>query len=78
MNMEDFEIGQDFYYYTILCRCTDKGTRTVSSIMLNKDDESWYNGPPYAISEHLLDENDRVCCSKTLEEAKERWGGMNG
>jgi len=43
-------------------RCTDIGTRTISAIKLSKKDTSWYNGPPYAVSEHCLDEYDLPAC----------------
>jgi hypothetical protein len=74
MKLEDFEIGKEFYRYNILCRCTDIGTRTVAYIILDKDDESWYNGPPYAIVEHLADEYDMHVCFVTLEDYLEAYG----
>ena len=46
-------------------RCTDVGTRTIIAIKLDKDDDSWYNGPPYAIVEHCFDENDIKGCFPT-------------
>jgi len=27
------------------------------------DDPSWYNGPPYAVSEHCFDEYDQQGCT---------------
>ena len=46
--------------------CTDIGTRTVAAICLEdipKDDPSWRNGPPYAVAEQVIDENDLTACS---------------
>lgn len=43
-------------------RCTDIGTRTVCAIKLDAPDDSWYRGPPYAVAEMCLDENDLKAC----------------
>ena len=51
MTYEDFCIGAEFYTETGRWLCTDKGTRVIVAIHLDKDDESWYNGPPYAVAE---------------------------
>lgn len=38
-----------------LWRCTDKGGSCVVAIQLDhEDDPSWYNGPPYAVTEELF------------------------
>ena len=29
------------------------------------DDPSWLNGPPYAVAEHIFDEDSIECCSHT-------------
>lgn len=39
-------------------RVTDVGTRTVIAIKLDMKDQSWYNGPPYAVTETVFDEDD--------------------
>ena len=44
-------------------RCTDVGRRTVCAIKLEAPDSSWFNGPPYAVAEHCLDEHDQVACA---------------
>jgi hypothetical protein len=32
------------------------------------DDPSWFNGPPYAVAEHVFDEDDIVVCSRAPED----------
>jgi len=51
-------IGLEFYTATKRWRCTDMGSRTIIAIALDAPDESWYNGPPYAVSEIVFDEYD--------------------
>ncbi len=42
---------------------TDMGLRTIIAIKLNhEDDLTWYEGPPYAVLEYVLDENDLQGC----------------
>ncbi len=62
MKKEDFKIGQEFFTDTGKWRCTDIGTRTIVAIKLDKDDKSWYNGPPYAVAEEVFDEYDFEGC----------------
>ena len=69
MKHSDFKIGLEFYTATGKWRCTDIGTRTVIVIALDRDDPSWYNGPPYAVEEVVFDENDFAGCS--IEPTKE-------
>lgn len=38
-------------------RCTDVGSRTICAIKL-EGDPSWWSGPPYAVAEHVFDEDD--------------------
>lgn len=56
MKISDFYIGLEFMNSAQSFRCTDVGTRTVSAIALDKDDERWYVGPPYMVEERLFDE----------------------
>lgn len=65
MTRSGFHIGLEFY-----CggkqrwRCTDVGTRVIVAIMLeHEDNKSWYNGPPYAVSESVFDEYSIMGCS---------------
>ena len=59
MKHSDFKIGREFLTETGRWRCTDVGKRTISAIRLDHDDDpSWYNGPPYAVAEHVFDEYD--------------------
>ncbi len=53
MKHSDFLIGRDFQCGPRRWRCTDIGTRVIIAVMLDhdKDDQSWYNGPPYALLE---------------------------
>lgn len=51
-------------------RCTDIGSRTIIAIEIEEErDESWYNGPPYAVVEQVFDEYDLGGLYSTLEEA---------
>lgn len=52
------KIGDEFETETGKWRVTDIGTRTIIAIKLDKDDDSWYNGPPYAVAEYAFDEDD--------------------
>jgi|TARA_B110000977_G_scaffold199764_1_gene288131 hypothetical protein len=54
----DFEIGDEFTTATGTWRCTDVGSRTMIAIKISGyDDPSWFNGPPYAVVEHVFDED---------------------
>lgn len=68
MRKEDFKIGVEFFTATGKWRCTDVGTRVVVAIKLDKEDKSWYNGPPYAVAESVFDEYDMEGCSLDQEE----------
>lgn len=63
MIKEEFQIGLEFYTATGKWRCTDIGTRMIVAIKLDQTDESWYNGPPYAVVESVFDEYDFGGCS---------------
>jgi hypothetical protein len=47
-------------------RCTDIGRRVIVALCVDDypDDISWYNGPPYAVAEHVFDENSQEDCAK--------------
>ena len=68
MTLDEFEIGEDFFISTkdgnVDWRCTDKGTRTITAVCLadHPDDLSWFNGPPYAVLEHVMDEDTMIVC----------------
>lgn len=68
MIKEEFQIGLEFYTATGKWRCTDIGTRVIVVIKLDQTDESWYNGPPYAVVESVLDEYDFGGCSLDPDE----------
>ena len=64
MNHADFVLGGPFWCAGRAWRCTDIGTRVITAIRLDHDDDpSWYNGPPYAVSESVFDENDFAGCA---------------
>ena len=63
MTKGDFRIGLEFHTATGKWRCTDIGTRVIVAIKLDQTDESWYNGPPYAVAESVFDEYDFGGCS---------------
>jgi hypothetical protein len=59
MEHSDFKIGREFLTETGRWRCTDVGKRIIAAIKLDHDDDSSrYNGPPYAVAEHVFDEYD--------------------
>jgi prevent-host-death family protein len=64
MRREDFRIGGTFWSGGRPWRCTDIGTRVITAIQLDhEDDPSWYNGPPYAVAESVFDEYDIEGCT---------------
>jgi len=66
MRLSDFHIGLEFWMSGSRWRCTDVGTRLVIAIKLDHDDDpSWYNGPPYAVCEHTIDNSEIHICSLT-------------
>lgn len=70
MKHSDFKIGEKFFASAgFEWLCTDKGTRTITAIMLDPDkDVSWFNGPPYAVEEVVFDEDDFSSCQTSQEE----------
>jgi hypothetical protein len=65
MKHSDFHIGLEFMTETGRWRCTDIGAGTIAAIQLDHDDDpSWHNGPPYAVAEHVFDEDDIEDCRK--------------
>ena len=68
MKRADFHVGCEFLTASGRWRCTDVGKRTIAAIRLNHDDEpSWYNGPPYAVTETVFDEYDFEGCEPAPE-----------
>lgn len=72
MKLDEFEIGADFFMSGHRWRCTDIGTRTVAAILLAPEwgagpDVDWRAGPPYALSEEVLDEYDLPACSRDTD-----------
>src|ERR1700761_889303 len=66
MELSDFHIGLEFWMSGCRWHCTDVGSSLVLAIKLNYDDDpSWYDGPPYAVVEHAIDEDDIETCSLT-------------
>jgi hypothetical protein len=70
MKKQDFRINYEFYTASGKWRCTDIGSRVIVAIRLDKADESWFNGPPYAVPEYVFDENDFGGCYSDLSEAQ--------
>jgi hypothetical protein len=63
MKHSEFKIGREFMTATGRWRCTDVGQRTIAAIRLDLDhDPRWYNGPPYAVVEHIFDEDGMEDC----------------
>jgi len=64
MRHGEFQIGGIFWCGGQRWRCTDVGTRVITAIQLDhEDDQSWYDGPPYAVAEVVFDEYDLEGCS---------------
>ena len=68
MRHSDFSIGLEFFTAIGRWRCTDVGTRVIVAIRLDAPDDTWYHGPPYAVAESVLDENDLGGCSLDPDE----------
>lgn len=63
MRHAEFKIGLEFLMGGARWRCTDIGTRIIAAIKLDRDGEpTWYDGPPYAVAEYCLDEEDLEAC----------------
>jgi hypothetical protein len=66
----EFVIGQRYWCGGSPWRCTDVGTRIITAIKLEHDDDPWmYNGPPYKVVEYVFDEYDIQGCSPEPEKA---------
>lgn len=83
MEHSEFKIGGTFWLGEKPWRCTDIGSRTIIAISLGrvKDlllagrleevdaaSDGWFNGPPYAVVEIVLDESDLPGCSLSPED----------
>jgi len=69
MQHGEFVIGKVFRCGDNRWRCTDIGTRVIVAICLDHDDDpSWYNGPTYAVAEHVFDEYEIEGCTPDTEE----------
>lgn len=70
MKIEQFVIGQEFFASAgFRWLCTDKGTRTITAIMLNPDlDAAWFVGPPYSVEEVVFDAIDMEQCYLDFKE----------
>jgi hypothetical protein len=63
MQPKDFSIGLEFQMSGNRWRCTDVGTRVVIAIKLDdREDRSWFSGPPYAVAEYVIDECSMEAC----------------
>lgn len=71
MKLTEFQKGEYFYMSGKRWRCTDIGTRTVIAICMDPDllrmDKRWFDGPPYAVNEQVLDEYDQLVCTPQME-----------
>jgi hypothetical protein len=48
----------------VLAKGNDKNPDLLDMQHETTDDSSWFNGPPYAVSEHVFDEDSIVGCSR--------------
>lgn len=68
------EKGMEFWMSQCKWRVTDVGKRTVAAINISAHDHpSWYIGPPYAVVEVVIDEDDMPVCFLTEEEDRENF-----
>ena len=75
MKLDEFAIGMEFRMSGRRRRCTDVGSRVVIAIMIDdREDQSWFNGPPYAVLETVIDENDLPACEPLAGPAHPRRG----
>ncbi len=76
MTHSDFSMGIEFISGGRRWRCTDIGRRIIAAVCLSDhpDDQSWYNGPPYAVAETVFDENDIEGCTR-VDDGE---GGISG
>jgi len=66
MKLSEFQIGVKFKCGGKTWLCTDIGTRVVSAILLDENNDlSWFNGPPYAVREFVFDEYDQKACTRS-------------
>lgn len=72
MKISDFYKGLEFQNAARRFRCTDVGSRTISAIALDKEDERWYVGPPYMVDELLFDEKSLKYLFVTVDQAVEQ------
>jgi hypothetical protein len=62
---DEFAVGGIFWCSGYKWRCTDIGSRVITAIKLDReDDPSWYNGPPYGVAEGVFDEYDIEGCTR--------------
>jgi hypothetical protein len=65
---KDFKIGVKFECGGRQWLCTDVGSRIITAICIDEhEDNSWYNGPPYAVAERVFDEDDQGGCTPSAE-----------
>jgi hypothetical protein len=68
MQHHEFAIGKEFTCGDKRWRCADIGNRTIVAIALeHPGDTSWYNGPPYAVTECVFDEYDTPACAPVTD-----------
>jgi hypothetical protein len=66
MERDEFKVGAEFFCGDKRWRCTDVGTRAVLAIELDdREDRTWFDGPPYAVVERVFDEYDQKGCTLT-------------
>jgi len=64
MKHGEFKVGAEFKTDGRRWRCTDIGSRTIVGIEIDdREDQTWFAGPPYAVIEVVFDEYDQVECT---------------
>ena len=64
MKLSEFKVGAEFHTAVKRWRCTDIGSRTIVCIEIDdREDQTWFEGPPYAVDEIAFDECDQMGCT---------------
>ena len=69
MKHSEFKVGAEFRTAVKRWRCTDLGTRTIVCIEIDdREDKTWFDGPPYAVKEIVFDEYDMQGCTSDSQD----------
>lgn len=70
MEHGEFKVGAEFHCGGKRRLCTDIGSRTIVCIEVDdRKDQTWFDGPPYAVKEVVFDEYDQKGCTQGHQES---------